>query len=142
MKRNILEKFQRINEIRQQYSEQVIDLVYIQCEIFRKVVNELGLRDDNKQYFRYDSVKIDEDGEIGLYEYDRYNNCSYEILPIYLNPLILNGDKEGYEKYLRESFKAKAQKASEAKVKEKEQKRERLENELLQIRKELEKLGP
>ena len=142
MKRNILEKFERINQIRQQYSEQLKALAESQCEIHRKVITEFDLKDqyEHRSYFRYDSIKIDEDGCIGLYEYDRCDHRDDHLTSIYLHPLILNGDYVGYETYLRTTYQKQAEKVQEAKQQDAERRKQQLVAEMTRIQNQLDQM--
>jgi hypothetical protein len=86
---------------------------------------------------RYDSMKIDTDGNVELWEYDRCDRRDSFLTTVYLNDKVVKGDLEGYEQYLRASCKAQAEEVAKANQKAAEQKRERLQKELVRISTEL-----
>jgi hypothetical protein len=142
MKRNIIEKYQRLAQIREHYDEQIIELGKKQIEILVKVVREFKLETtyEYREYMHYDWLEVGEDGSIELWERGRCGDPDSYSTSFHLDPLIIDGKKEEYEQKLRKQLQAKADAVAKAIVKEKEQKRARLEQDLRRISEELGKM--
>lgn len=137
--RTTLEKYRRITQIQEQYAEQLKELAVKQIQIQQKVYKELKVDHlyEYRDVMRYDSMKIDSDGNVELWEYDRCDRRDSFLTTVYINDKVVKGDLEGYEQYIRGQCKAQAEQVQIATQKEAEQKRQRLEKELIRISAEL-----
>lgn len=141
--RTIIEKYQRLAQIQQRYAEQIEELGKKQLSIHQRVLRELKLDShyDNRDVMHYDFLRVEEDGAVGLWENGRCGDSDSQSTSINIHPLIVNGDLEGYERDLRASLNSQAKKALEAKEKETEQRRKKLQSEICRMNDELGKLN-
>lgn len=147
--RNIIEKFQRLDQIREQYAAQILSLAETQLNIHEKVLKELKLGSYGQQLYNgeeryilnYGFLQIEEGGSVGLWEYGRCGDGDSHLTSICIDKHIINGDVEGYEKHLRAKYAEQANLAEIAIQKQKEAQREKLQKDILRMNEELNKLG-
>ncbi len=142
MKRNVIQKIQRLNEIREQYSDQILALAKTQLDIHQKIIKEFNLGGDYEERYilRYDYLNVGPYGDVQLWETGRCGDRDEELTTIQIDDRILAGDLAGYEQYLRSRYAKKAEQAEIARKKEQDLKREKLQKEILRMSEELGKL--
>lgn len=145
--RTVIEKYKRVAAIQNQYAEKIIALAERQLSIDQKLIREFGL-DDNRTYeyrdiLSYDFLRMSTDGDgiVELWESGRCGDSDSCLSSINVDQLIVAGNFEGYEQRMRAILKAKAESMLGARQKEAQRKREQLQNELVRINTELNKLG-
>lgn len=108
--RTIIEKYQRLEQIMEQYSEQIKELGSKQLEIYAKVIREFKLESDYmyREYLHYDWLEVGEGGCVELWEHGRCGDSDSYSVAINVDPLIIKEDFAGYEQQLRKQLEAKA----------------------------------
>lgn len=146
--RNIIEKFQRLDQIREQYAAQILALAKIQLDIHKKILEEFKLGGYGQQLYNgeeryilnYDFLQIEEGGNVGLWEYGRCGDADGHLTSIYIDDHIIKGDVEGYEKYLRTKYEKTAEQALVEQKRQDDLKREKLQRDIDRMNEELTKL--
>lgn len=136
-KRNIIDKFLRLASIRERYEDEIIELAKRQIDIDRKVIKELKLEEYRHQYptiIPYDFIRIDVDTAVVSTRNSGCRGGEDELLSsFYIHHLVIIGDVEGYEKWLRETLRDKSIKAEEARQAQVHRRRQQLQDELARL---------
>jgi hypothetical protein len=142
MKRNVIQKFLRISEVRQKYVDEMERLAETQIAINVKVIKEFKLEDQHqyRDMIYYDFVKVDDDARIELWRSSFRSDPAEYMSTIDLSEHIIAGDVKKYEEELRASLKPKAEQRLQAKQKQAEDRRKSLEVELARLNNELQTL--
>lgn len=143
MTRNVIDKFLRLTEVRQQYIDKIESLAERQLQINAKVVKEYKLQDhyEYRDVIYYDYVKVDDNGRIELWQSSFRSNPAEYMSTTDLSDLIIANNVEEYERQLRAELKPKAELALQSKQRQAEDKRKQLETELARLNNELHSLG-
>lgn len=141
--RNVIQKMQRLNQIRDVYAEQIKQLAKIQLGVHQKIIKEFKLDNgyDERNILRYDYLEIDSDGNIQLWERGRCGDSDEHLTTIYIDEHIVKNDLDGYEKSLRTKYARQAEQAEIAAKKQKDAQREKLKKEIVRLSEELGKIS-
>lgn len=143
MKRNVIQKFLRLRGLQEKYEQQIEKLAEQQIEIYGKIIKEYNLEDwyEYRDYVRYDYVRVEEDGRVGLWERAFRDDPAYHLTSMTISQLVIDGNLNEYEKYLRSTLKPQAEQVAAMRLKEKENRKQQLQFEINRINTELNHLS-